>query len=149
MDISTVFTEVEAAISRQLAFAGDDPDIAEAAAALMAVLEPSLRQAGSNLAEQAAHEVSAQLPDYRVSVAMSDGEPQLVVQPRGVDQELTSGSNEARLTVRLPEHLKDLLERAAVDGGDSVNTFVVNALASKAKPSKSDRGNRIRTSIDL
>ena len=78
-----------------------------------------------------------------------DGEPQIQIQPRDVDVELTTGSHEARLTVRLPEHLKTLLEHAAGEGGDSVNTYVVNTLASKAKTSKGGRGNRIRTSLDL
>ncbi len=149
MDISTVLTELEAAVHRQLGLTADDPDITEAASALMGVLEPALRQAGTTLAEQAALEVGAQLPDHRVNVVIADGEPQLQVQPRDTDAELTSGSNEARLTVRLPENLKLLLEDAAVDVGDSVNSYVVNALASKAKPSKRDRGNRIRTTIDL
>ena len=149
MDISTVLTELEAAVHRQLGLTADDPDITEAASALMGVLEPALRQAGTTLAEQAALEVGAQLPDHRVNVVIADGEPQLQVQPRDTDAELTSGSNEARLTVRLPENLKLLLEDAAVDVGDSVNSYVVNALASKAKPPKRDRGNRIRTTIDL
>ncbi|MGI9610347.1 MAG: hypothetical protein ACR2NL_08625 [Acidimicrobiia bacterium] len=149
MDISTVFTELEAAVHRQLQLTADDADITEAASALIAVLEPALRQAGTTLAEQAALEVGAQLPDYRVSLIISDGEPQLQVQPREVDVEITAGSNEARLTLRLPESLKLLLENAALDTGDSVNSYVVNTLASKAKPSKAGRGNRIKTSIDL
>ena len=149
MDISTVFTELEAAVHRQLQLTADDPDITEAASALIEVLEPALRQAGTTLAEQAALEVGAQLPDYRVSLVISDGEPQLTVQAREANVEITTGGNEARLTLRLPENLKLLLENAALDTGDSVNSYVVNALASKAKPSKSGRGNRIKTSIDL
>jgi len=149
MDISTVYTELEAAVHRQLQLTADDPDITEAAAALMAVLEPALRQAGTTLAEQAALEVGAQLPDYRVSLIISDGEPQVQVHPGEANVEITAGGNEARLTLRLPESLKLLLEDAALDTGDSVNSYVINALASKAKPSKSGRGNRIKTSIDL
>ena len=149
MDISTVFTELETAVHRQLELTADDPDVTEAAAALISVLEPALRQAGTTLAEQAALEVGAQLPDYRVSLVISEGEPQLQVQPREVDVAITAGGNEARLTLRLPESLKLLLEDAALDAGDSINSYVVNALASKAKPPKSGRGNRIKTSIDL
>lgn len=149
MDITSVFTELEAAVHRQLELTADDPDVTEAAAALIAVLEPALRQAGTTLAEQAALEVGAQLPDYRVSLVITDGEPQLQVQQREADVEITSGGNEARLTLRLPENLKLLLENAALDTGDSVNSYVVNTLASKTKPSKSGRGNRVKTSIDL
>ena len=93
--------------------------------------------------------MGAQLPDYRVSLVIADGEPQLQVQQREADVEITSGGNEARLTLRLPESLKLLLENAAVDTGDSVNSYVVNTLASKTKPSESGRGNRVKTSIDL
>ncbi|MBT8217758.1 MAG: hypothetical protein HKN74_11545 [Acidimicrobiia bacterium] len=147
MDISVVFTEVEAALHRQLELVADDTDVTEAAAALMAVLEPALRQAGTTLAEQAAIEVGAQLPDYRVTVVMSDGEPQLRLAARETDVEIIAGGNEARLTLRLPEGLKSLLEQAADDAGDSVNSYVINALASRSKGSS--QGNRVRTSIDL
>lgn len=149
MDISVVFTEIEAALHRQLELTADDSDVTEAAAALMAVLEPALRQAGGTLAEQAALELGAQLPDHRVTVVMSDGEPQLRVQRDQPDLEFTTGGNEARITLRLPEALKALLEEAAVDEGDSVNSYVVNALASRTSKAKSPRGNRVRTSIDL
>jgi uncharacterized protein (DUF1778 family) len=149
MDIGTVYTELEAALHRQLELTADDPDITEAAAALIAVLEPALRQAGTTLAEQAALEVGAQLSDHRVSVVMSDGEPQLRVQRDEPDVEITAGSNEARLTLRLPEALKALLEEAAGDAGDSVNSYVVNTLASRTAKPSSGRGNRVRTSIDL
>ena len=149
MDISIVFTEVEAALHRQLGLTADDSDITEAASALIAVLEPALRQAGTTLAEQAALEVGAQLPDYGVVVIIADGEPQLQVQPREADVEIATAGNEARLTVRLPESLKLLLEDSALESGDSVNSYVVNTLASKSKRTKAGRSNRIRTSIDL
>lgn len=147
MDISVVFTEIEAALHRQLELVADDTEVTEAAAALMAVLEPALRQAGTTLAEQAAIEVGAQLPDYRVNVVMSDGEPQLRLAAQETDVEITAGGNEARLTLRLPEGLKSLLEQAADDAGDSVNSYVINALASRSK--SATRANRVRTSIDL
>jgi uncharacterized protein (DUF1778 family) len=149
MDISTVFTELEAALHRQLELTAEDSDVTEAAAALMAVLEPALRQAGTTLAEQAALELGAQLPDHRVSVVMSDGEPQLRVQRDEPEVEITAGGNEARLTLRLPETLKTLLEEAAGEAGDSVNSYVVNTLASRTSTRKSGHGSRVRTRIDL
>ena len=149
MDISIVHTELEAALHRQLELTADDPDVTEAAAALMAVLEPALRQAGTTLAEQAALELGAQLPEHRVNVVMADGEPQLRVQRDEPDLEITTGGNEARLTLRLPDALKALLEEAAGDAGDSVNSYVVNTLATKTARSKTTRGNRVRTRIDL
>lgn len=148
MEVSTVFTEVEAALHSQLALT-DDPDITEAASALMAVLEPSLRQASVALAEQAALEADAQLPNHQVSLVLADGDPQLQVRLRETGPETAGGANEARLTVRLPEELKLMLEAAALDAGQSVNTYVVNALSAKARQVKTRPGNRIRTSIDL
>ena len=148
MEVSTVFAKVEAALHSQVALA-DDPDITEAAAALIAVLEPSLRQAGVALAEQAALEADAQLPDHQVSLVLAHGDPQLQVRLRETRLETAGGANEARLTVRLPEELKLMLEAAALDTGQSVNTYVVNALSAKARHVKTRPGSRIRTSIDL
>ncbi len=148
MEVGTGFTEADAALHRQLAHT-DDPDLTGTASARVAVLDPALRQAGTALAEQAALEAEAQLPDHQVSVVLAHGEPQLQVQPRETPTETATGANEARLTVRLPEALKLMVEAAALDTGQSVNTYVVNALSSKTKRVKTGRGNRIRTSIDL
>ncbi|NND01413.1 MAG: toxin-antitoxin system HicB family antitoxin, partial [Acidimicrobiia bacterium] len=38
----------------------------------------------------------------------------------------------ARITLRLPDSLKDDLESAAGDSGDSVNAYVIKALSSRA-----------------
>ncbi len=35
----------------------------------------------------------------------------------------------ARITLRLPDSIKDIVERAASDSGDSVNAWVVKTLA--------------------
>jgi hypothetical protein len=88
------------------------------------------------LAEQAAAEVGAQLPDRRVEVVLSEGQPGLVV--RDSDESIAVNTEDlaARMTVRLPEDLKDDLESAAQDMGDSVNTFVVRALAGTTRASK-------------
>ena len=43
---------------------------------------------------------------------------------------------DARMTVRLPDDLKDEIEIAASDLGDSVNTFVVRALSATARQGK-------------
>lgn len=148
MEVGTVFAAVESALHRQLALT-DDVDITEAASALIAVLEPALRQAGTALAEQAALEADAQLPDHRVALVLNHGEPQLQVQSRETEPEVVVGTNEARLTLRLPEGLKLRLEAAALETGQSVNAYVVNALSSKTGRVKTGRGNRIRRSIDL
>jgi hypothetical protein len=102
--------------------------------------------------EMAAQEVNGQLVGQRVEVRLVDGEPELNVRadesmvppppppPEAVDAE-------ARITLRVPAYLKDLIAEAAEGAGDSVNTFVVETLRSKAY----ERGatNSVRRTIDL
>ena len=88
------------------------------------------------IAEQAAVEVGSQLPDHAIDVVLASGQPTLVV--RSTSDLITVNTDDcaARITVRLPEDLKEDLESAASDTGDSVNTFVVRTLAGRAKASK-------------
>ena len=129
MDIDSSVAQVRAIIYGQLRLAGDDDAVEAAGEAILASLEPALRQAGMALAEQAAAEIGAQLPDRKVEVVLSDGQPSLVVRSEADDIPVNTEDLDARITVRLPEELKDDLEAAAQDLGDSVNTFVVRALA--------------------
>lgn len=136
MDIDGVVGQINAIIYGQLRMAGDDPSVEAAGEAMLQVIEPALRQAGMALAEQAASEVGAQLDDRRIDVVLAHGQPTLVVQ--AIDDDVTVSSEEldARMTVRLPEDLKEDLEAAAQGLGDSVNTFVVRALTSTTRAGK-------------
>jgi hypothetical protein len=133
MDIDGVVTQVRSVIESQLRLAGDDESIAAAGEAMLAALMPALRQAGTVLAEQAAAEVAAQLPDLNVDVVVESGQPTLVIRQHPDTITVSTDDLGARITVRLPEDLKTELESAASDLGDSVNTFVVRALAGKTK----------------
>jgi hypothetical protein len=143
MDIRSLAEHVNEVVVSQLALASDDPAVDAAGAAILAGLDPALEQMGMALAEQAAIEVGAQLPGYSIDVVLRDGEPQLVV--RAVDDVVAISHDDlgARITVRLPEDLKVDLEDAAADTGDSVNTFVVKAIAGKTKA----RSRRSRTTF--
>lgn len=136
MDVESVVQQFRHTVEGQLAIAGDDPALAAAGEAVLSALEPALRQAASALAEQAAAEVAAQLPDNTVDVVLSDGEPTLVVRRTGDSVTINTEDLDARMTVRLPENLKDDLESAASELGDSVNMFVVKALAGSAEALK-------------
>lgn len=131
MDIESVIAEVRAVIDSQMRLAGDDEAIGAAGEAIMAALGPALRQAGMTLAEQAAAEVGSQLVDHKVSIMLEDGQPTLLVREASDSVSVSTDDLGARITVRLPEELKGELENAASDLGDSVNTFVVRALAGK------------------
>lgn len=139
MDTTAVFRQLEAAVTMQLQIAGFDESAAKVGEVLLASLEPALRHATFTLAEQAAHEVSAQLPGHRVEVTLRGGEPELVVTEEPADPAAGDEDLEARITVRLPTSLKNDLEAAASVYGDSVNAFVIKTLRSKASRRKSRR----------
>lgn len=148
MDIESVVQQVRRIAEAQLRIAGDDPAVAAAGEAVLIALEPALRQAASALAEQAAAEVAAQLPENTVDVVLSEGQPTLVVRRTGESVTVNTEDLGARMTVRLPEDLKDDLELAASELGDSVNTFVVKALAGSAKALKRSSGSTFEGTIE-
>jgi hypothetical protein len=141
---------MEAAVQAQLRLAS--PEMAALGPDLLDVLRPALRQTMMEVVEMAAQEVNGQLVGQRVEVRLVDGEPELNVRadesmvppppppPEAVDAE-------ARITLRVPAYLKDLIAEAAEGAGDSVNAFVVETLRSKAY----ERGatNSVRRTIDL
>ena len=140
MDVTTVTAEVEAVIHQQLELMSGDEAVERATRALLISLEPALQRAALKLAEQAAHEVGAQLTDTRVDVVVTDGDPNLVVRGSGGSEiAFSSEELEARLTLRLPAMLKDQIEAAAGDAGDSINTFVVKSLSRSSGRRKAGR----------
>ncbi len=149
MQLQPIITSIEAAVSVQLAIAGGDQALEEAASRFLAALEPSLRQAGLELAQQAATEISAQLGDRTIEVVIVDGDPVLRV-GSATDSGETVGDEDfdARLTLRLPPTLKGLVEQAAGEHGDSVNTWVVRTLNTGIRRS-SKVGRRVTGSFDL
>ncbi|MFB3050819.1 MAG: hypothetical protein ACE1Z0_02390 [Acidimicrobiia bacterium] len=101
----------------------------------------------------AATEVSSQLATQRVDIRLVDGDPELTVVDDGAGV-LSSPPppdgdfDEARITIRLPGYLKDLVADAASTSGDSVNTFVIDTLKSKTRTTKSG-ATRHRATIEL
>lgn len=141
---------MEAAVQAQLRLA--HPDLASFGADLLDVLRPALRQAMMEVVEMAAQEVNGQLVGQRVEVRLVDGEPELSlrtddsrVPPPPPDAEAVDA--EARITLRVPAYLKDLITEAAEGAGDSVNSFVVETLRTKAYERGSS--NSVRRTIDL
>lgn len=131
MDTTSIISGVEGALADQLALAGGDPSVAAAGETLLAALRPALSRGALQLAEQAADEIGAQLPDHEVSVQLQEGEPNIVVRLTAHTVSYTTDDFEARLTLRLPPKLKQDLEEAAGSAGDSINSYVVKALASR------------------
>ena len=146
MDASVVMTEIEDSLAAQVRLAGDDPQILEAGEAILAGLEPAIDRAVMHLAEQAAGEIDSQLAGQRVGVELREGAPVLVVHQQEDQVTISTDDLEARITLRLSEQLKGVLEDAAGETGESVNTFVVKTLAGKAR--ERGRGRRYSGTIE-
>lgn len=154
MQLSHAMTSLESAVETQLRLAG--PEIAEAGAQLMAALKPAITQTMMEVVSMAVAEISSQLETQTVDIKLVDGDPELAVRddpsalpppppspPQGGDD-----TDEARITVRLPGYLKDLIASEAEDAGDSVNSYVVDVLSSKAQRRRSS-GTQTRTTLEL
>lgn len=136
MDTTSVISGIEAALADQLRLAGGDPAVAAAGEAVIAALTPALSKGALELAEQAALEVRAQLPDHHIDVVLREGEPTLVVRPVETDAAFSTDDLEARLTLRLPTMLKKELEEAAGSTGDSINAYVIKSLSGRGRPTR-------------
>lgn len=152
MQFSQAIIKLETAVDNQLRIAG--PEIAEAGAQLMSALNPAFQQTMMDVVSMAVDEISTQLAGQTIDIKLVDGEPELVVRDDpSADAPPPSGpgaddDDEARITVRLPGYLKDLIASEAESVGDSVNTYVVEALSTRTRR-RGPTGTRRRTTIEL
>lgn len=153
MQLSHAIANLEAAVETQLRVAG--PDVAEAGSQLMAALKPAITQTMMEVVSMAVAEIASQLDTQTIDIKLVDGDPELVVNdnpsavppsppppPPGADDD------EARLTVRLPGYLKDLIASEAGTAGDSINSYVVDVLSRKTRKGAST-GTHHRGTIEL
>jgi HicB family len=153
MRTQPVVKALQTALRTQAAMAGVEPAVEDAVGQLLEAMEPAMQLAVMQLAEQAAIEVGAQLPDHTVDVVLQDGEPTLRVTerkapPAAATEAPSSEEFDARITLRLPPSLKEAVEQAAVTQGASVNAWVVDAIDRSAKKMKR-RGGNITEEFDL
>src|SRR5690242_11885141 len=115
-----------------------DEAVAEAARRISAALESSLRLRLTDALGEAAAELTNQLPDGHVEVRVTGGEPELVYVPDpGAPPTPTSPEDlSARITLRLPETLKAIVDAAAQEAGVSANTWLLQQIHRSADPSK-------------
>lgn len=117
------------------------PDVADAAERLAVTLEPALRMTVLELLSHAAAEITAELDGGAVEVRLRGRDPEFVVTPppaeTGPSEPRTATAEGepdpddgpvARITLRLPESLKQRAEDAAGQRGQSLNTWLVNAV---------------------
>ena len=148
MQIRPVINAIEATLVSQATVASNDPAVEAAVTQLVAALRPALQVAAMDIAEQAAAEVRAQLPEHTVDVVLSDGDPALRIgeTPRATESRQVE-ELDARITLRLPPTLKQLIEDAAQTNGDSVNSWVIDTLGKRAN--QRGRGKHYNESFDL
>lgn len=153
MQLSHAINNLETAVDTQLRVA--DPEIAAAGNQLMAALKPAITQTMMDVVAMAVSEISSQLDGQTIDIKLVEGDPELVVNedPSAVPPPPpppTTGSeeDEARITVRLPGYLKELISSEAEGAGDSINSYVVDVLSSKARRSGKG-GTRQQTTIEL
>ena len=112
-----------------VASVGDERE-SDAVRRIVAALAPALRLRLLEAVSDAASELTAQLPDARVELTLSGGEPSLVlVHEESPGAAAAEDALSARITLRLPEPLKARVEVAAAHDGVSVNTWLVQAIS--------------------
>ena len=113
------------------AAASDDAATAAVVQRLAASLEAAAHLWLLDAANQAAGQLNEQLPDGHVEVRLEGRDPALVYVPSPDPAPSPSGDEayDARITLRLPEALKERVERWASEAGVSVNTWLVRAIA--------------------
>lgn len=127
----------------RVAALGDDTTT-RAAQLLSVALESSLARQLQDVLAEAALELNAQLDAAHVEVRIAGRDPELVlVHEDGSAREPVDEAFSARISLRLPESLKQRIESAAASEGDSVNTWLVQALQravdSHRRPASSGR----------
>ena len=149
MQLSQAIAGLEAAVDTQLSVAG--PEASELGAQLMAALQPAIERTLTDVLCMAAAEISSQLPGHTVDVKLVEGQPELVVTSDAPlpPPPLSEDDTEARITVRLPAYLKDLIAEAASTSGDSVNSFVIDALRNQAHTASTVTRGRVKGTVDL
>src|SRR6266511_677858 len=114
-----------------------DEAIAEAARRVSAALESSLRLRLLDALGEVALELTNQLPDGHVEVRVSAGEPELVYVPEVGGPVPTSADDlSARITLRLPETLKSIVDAAAHENGVSANTWLLQQISRSTNPQR-------------
>ena len=112
-----------------------DESTARAAELLAVALDAAVGRRLLEALAEAALELSAQLEGGRVEVRFAGADPEFVfVRDEAEEPEAQDGMRgddplSARITLRLPDALKQRVEEAASREGVSVNTWIVQALA--------------------
>ena len=122
-----------------------DETTSRAADLLSVAIEASLGRRIQDALAEAALELNDQLESAHVELRVAGRDLQLVlVREDGSVPEQADEAFSARITLRLPESLKQRVESAAAREGASVNTWLVQALQRAVESRRSSSGGRNR-----
>ena len=97
---------------------------------LASALESSLRLRLLEAVTEAAQELSAHIQSGHVEVRLAGSDPTLAFVEEAAEPAAPVGDDlSARITLRLPESLKQRAEDAAAGAGTSLNTWLVQAIS--------------------
>ena len=122
-----------------------DENTSRAAEILSVAIESSLGRRLQDALAEAALELNDQLESAHVELRVAGRDLQLVlVREDGTVPEPADEAFSARITLRLPESLKQRVESAASREGASVNTWLVQALQRAVESRRPSSGSRNR-----
>jgi HicB family len=122
-----------------------DEQTSRAADLLSVAIEASLGRRIQDALAEAALELNEQLDSAHVELRVAGRDLQLVlVREDGTAPEPADEAFSARITLRLPESLKQRVESAAAREGASVNTWLVQALQRAVEPRRPSSSSRNR-----
>lgn len=130
-----------------VAIAPEEGEVAAAARRLRRALAASAATRLIEVMTQAALDLSAHLPSGHVEVRLVGHEPELVFvedEPQAAPKVPTEDPTTARITLRLPQRLKNEIEAAAARDGVSVNTWLIRSLDRSTAGGRHHFGNRLR-----
>jgi HicB-like protein involved in pilus formation len=122
-----------------------DETTARAAGLISVALESSLARRLQDILGEAAVELNSQLAEGHVELRIAGHDLELVVvREDGRDPDAVDEAFSARITLRLPESLKQRIESSASREGASVNTWLVQALQRAVEPRRTSSSSRNR-----
>ncbi len=122
-----------------------DENIARAADLLSVAIEASLGRRIQDALAEAALELNDQLDSAHVELRVAGRDLQLVlVREDSTGSESADEAFSARISLRLPESLKQRVESSAAREGTSVNTWLVQALQRAVESRRPSTGSRNR-----
>lgn len=122
-----------------------DEAASRAAELLSVAIESSLARRIQDVLAEAALELNSQLDEAHVEVRIAGRDPELVLVREAAEPEAHADVTlDARITLRLPEGLKQRVESAAAREGTSVNTWLVQALQRAVESRRPSSGSRNR-----